>query len=76
MFTNLLQKIGGVNWTTNIPGVLSAACASSELLGLLPQDYSMKAMQACLILTSLGVIAAKSSNVTNAQNPGAAKPVN
>lgn len=71
-----LQKIGGVNWTTNIPGVLSAVCASSEILGLLPPDYSMKAMQACLMLNAVGLIAAKSANVSNAPNPSASKPVN
>lgn len=73
--TGLLQKIGGLNWSTNIPGVLGTVCASTELLHLLPAEYAATAMSVCLLLTSLGLIAAKSSNVSNAEAPGAAKPV-
>lgn len=69
----LLIKVFGVNYTTNIPGLLAAICGASSLLDLLPAEYLTKAMETCVFLSAIGVIAAKSSNVTNAATPTPSK---
>ena len=70
-----LIKVFGVNYTTNIPGLLAAICGASSLLDLLPADYQTKAMEVCIFLSAIGIIAAKSSNVTNAKTPVEARVI-
>ncbi len=57
------------SWKTSLLGGLALVCSGSEVLGVLPEKYQATATGACMILMSLGLIAAKDANKTNAPNP-------
>lgn len=63
------------NWTTSVPGFLALLCASTDLLGLIPDPYHKYALATCGFLVGVGLIAAKSANVTNSKDPGPAQTV-
>lgn len=66
-----LVKIFGVNWTTNLPATGFALCASTELMGLLPEEWKQIAIAFCVFMVSAGLFAAKSANVSNSPTPAA-----
>lgn len=59
------------NWKTAVPGALSIACGSADLMGLIPAPYQNAAIHVCLFLLAIGVIAAKDADKSNAANPTA-----
>jgi len=67
--TAFLAKWCGVNWTTNIPGTVSALCGLSVYFEMLPSRWRDTAMAFCGLMLSWGVIAAKSANVSNSPDP-------
>jgi hypothetical protein len=65
---NRIFSLAG-SWKTSLLGALGFVCSTSELLGALPDEYQARAMAACLMLTSLGLIAAKDANKTHSPKP-------
>lgn len=57
------------NWTTSLPALLIAICTTTELSGLLPETWFTYLMAICGFLTAIGLLAAKSSNVSNSPHP-------
>jgi len=68
-----LQKVFGVNWTTNIPATGFSACATLETFDLLPESYKKYALAFCAFMIAAGLFAAKSANVSNSSHPSDAK---
>ena len=64
-----MWKSLSTNWTTSVPGLLAGICGATELFELLPDAWRVKAMSVCAILVAIGLIAAKSANVSNAPKP-------
>lgn len=64
MWQKLFSLAG--SWKTSLLGALALMCSGSELIGLLPEKYKGTMTGVCMILVSLGVIAAKDFNKTNA----------
>lgn len=64
MFEKLTSLAG--SWKTSLLGGLALLCSGSDVLGLLPEKYAHAMSGLCMILVSLGVIAAKDFNKTNA----------
>lgn len=56
------------NWTTSLPGLLAVICASTDLLGMIPEPYHKYALSVCGFLLGIGLIAAKSANVSHDAN--------
>lgn len=57
------------SWKTGVVGGLTLICGATEIIGMLPEKYSMGLMKVCLTLVGLGLIAAKDSNVSHAPAP-------
>jgi len=58
------------NWKTTIPGILALLCGlDSEFFKLMPEEWEQHALRFCLIMVSLGVIAAKDADKTGAGKP-------
>lgn len=57
------------SWKTSAMGALALLCAGSELTGLMPEKWSGVMNGVCMILVSLGVIAAKDANVSHSPKP-------
>lgn len=64
-----MLKSLATSWKTTACGVLAALCATSSLLELMPPQWSGAAQGFCMILVSLGVIAAKDANVSHSEQP-------
>lgn len=64
MWQKLFSLAG--SWKTSLLGALALMCSGTELIGLLPEKYKGTMTGVCMILVSLGVIAAKDFNKTNA----------
>lgn len=58
-----------VSWKTSLMGVLALVCGGTEVAGFLPDKYRGAATGICMVLMSLGLIAAKDANVSNAASP-------
>lgn len=64
-----------VNWKTSLMGVLVLVCGGTNFAQVLPEQYNSLLMLFCGVCTAFGLIAAKDSNVSNAEKPVEAKPV-
>lgn len=64
MWQKLFSLAG--SWKTSLLGAMALVCSGTELIGLLPDQYKGTMTGVCMILVSLGVIAAKDFNKTNA----------
>lgn len=58
------------NWKTSVPALLAMACAGDSLFfHMMPEDWASKATALCVFLVSIGLIAAKDADKSNAPNP-------
>lgn len=64
-----LSKIFGVNYTTNIPAILTLVCGAVDQAGLMPASWEPYALKVCAALLAVGLINSKSSNVSNSPTP-------
>lgn len=53
------------NWTTSLPAMLIGLCGATEFFEMLPPSYSKYLLAFCAFLTALGLLAAKSANVSH-----------
>lgn len=53
------------NWKTAIPGVLILLCGGSSYMDLIPAAWQMSANGFCMLMTGLGLIAAKDADKSN-----------
>lgn len=69
-------KVFFTNWKTGVPGVIALACASDQLLQVLPDPFSTYLLATCSFAVAVGLIAAKDADKSNAANPVSVKTVN
>ncbi len=63
------------SWKTTVLGGLAIVCTTSALLDVLPERWRGAAQGVCMILVSLGLIAAKDGNVSHSPSPEQAKKI-
>ncbi len=63
-------KLFFTNWKTSVPALLAMACASDSLaFHIMPEDWAAKGTALCIFMVSIGLIAAKDADKSNASTP-------
>lgn len=66
---DMLKAFFITNWKTSMTGVLSLGCGMATYFSLLPASWSSSAEAFCALMISLGLIAAKDGDKSNAPIP-------